>query len=188
MACKQKKRIAPLLRQCFFIQTCNIDNLNSVPPSGPQGSILIAINIPIYCRLTDSYDVNYYFVSSSQAPNPVGGVCQKIGERQYQCQFNDQSVFYLRFSNDQLNIGTCSVTTPSVCGNFCLINTKLYYSFYTLSPGAPTTCVAPTPPLTIAPPSACPTALQAQPTLPTGPPIAPVGPVGPDDSLHLKIQ
>jgi hypothetical protein len=164
---------------------------------------LIALNIPTYCRQTDSYIINYYFVSSSQAPNPVGGGLIKVAERQYLANFNDQTTMNLRFSTDQLNIGTCFIqNSPSIAGNFCLINTKLYYSFYTLSPGAPTTCVAPTPPLTIAPPSACP-ALQAQPTqsaqpaLPTGPPIAPimsvgpvrpVGTVRPDDSLQLKIQ
>jgi hypothetical protein len=123
----------PLLKHCFYIQTCTIT------PTGENccdenccvtGSILMVLSFVGVDFYTDTYYVNYYYVSSTQPPNPIPGVCQKILNNNYECTFNDQSVFQLRFSTPELNIGRVAVNTAQIVGDFCLLDVNLYSSFY----------------------------------------------------------
>jgi hypothetical protein len=94
------------------------------------GSILIVLSFVGVDFYTDTYYVNYYYVSSTQPPNPIPGVCQKILNNNYECTFNDQSVFQIRFSTPELNIGRIAINTSLIVGDFCILDVELYNSFY----------------------------------------------------------
>jgi hypothetical protein len=86
-------------------------------------------------KYTDTYYVTYYFVSSTQPPDPISGVCQKILNNNYECIFTDQSAFQIRFSNADLNIGRAAINTSSIVGDFCILDVQLYSSFYSNAAG-----------------------------------------------------
>jgi len=128
----------PLLKRCFYIQTCTISSNGTNccdTDCWVTGSILIVLSFVGVDKYTDTYYVNYYFVSSTQAPNPIPGVCQKILNNNYECTFNDQSVFQIRFSNSDLNIGRAAINTSSIVGDFCILDVQLYNSFYSNAAG-----------------------------------------------------
>jgi len=123
----------PLLKHCFYVQTCTINSTGQNccdTDCCVTGSILIVLSFVGVDFYTDTYYVNYYYVSSTQPPNPIPGVCQKILNNNYECTFNDQSVFQIRFSNPELNIGRIGVNTSLIVGDFCILDVELYNSFY----------------------------------------------------------
>jgi hypothetical protein len=123
----------PLLKHCFYVQTCTINSTGQNccdTDCCVTGSILIVLSFVGVDFYTDTYYVNYYYVSSTQPPNPIPGVCQKILNNNYECTFNDQSVFQIRFSTPELNIGRIAINTSLIVGDFCILDVELYNSFY----------------------------------------------------------
>ena len=126
-----------LLNQCFYIQTCYCETTNETnccdAVSCVKGSILFVFNCTGKDTYTDTYYVNYYVVNNTDPPNPISGLANKILNNHYEAVFNDQSVFRIYFSNNELNIGQINIVTPTIVGNFCIINIDLYNSFYSKS-------------------------------------------------------
>jgi hypothetical protein len=119
-----------LFNRWFYIQSCICDETKDPKEccnvlTCQNGKRLFVLAFNGIDMDTKTYYVNYFVVNESEPPNPISGVCNQIINNHYECVFNDQSNFQLYFTNDDVEVGNCKIQTPTVTGEFCILNIKL---------------------------------------------------------------